>query len=102
VFRVQRSGAGASRLGGKLLDWDRTADLEQISVPTLVIGAQHDTMDPAHMQWMAEAVANGRYLHCPEGSHLAMYDDYQTYADGLVDFIHDVDAGDFPGRDAGK
>ena len=49
---------GPSELGlsGKLLDWDRTSDLGQIEVPTLVIGAQHDTMDPAHMKWMASAV----------------------------------------------
>jgi proline iminopeptidase len=91
---------GPSELGlsGKLLDWDRTADLGQISVPTLVIGAQHDTMDPAHMQWMSTAVQRGCHLHCPNGGHLTMYDDYQTYADGLVAFIHDVDAGRFAGE----
>ena len=88
---------GPSELGlsGKLLEWDRSADLGQIEVPTLVIGAQHDTMDPAHMKWMAGAVQRGRYLHCPEGSHMAMYDDQQTYVGGLIDFIHDVDAGTF-------
>ena len=31
----------------------RSADLPQIQVPTLVIGARYDTMDPAHMEWMA-------------------------------------------------
>ena len=88
---------GPSELGlsGKLLDWDRTADLGQIAVPTLVIGAQYDTMDPNHMEWMSTAVQNGRYLYCPTGSHLAMYDDYPTYSRGLVNFIHDVDAGVF-------
>jgi proline iminopeptidase len=52
-------------------------------------------MDPAHMEWMAGAVQRGRYLHCPDGSHLAMYDDQQVYVRGLIDFIHDVDAGRF-------
>jgi len=82
-------------LSGKLLDWDRTSDLSQIDVPTLVIGAQHDTMDPAHMEGMASAMPRGRYLHCPEGSHMAMYDDQQVYVRGLIDFIHGVDAGRF-------
>jgi proline iminopeptidase len=93
---------GPSELGlsGKLADWDRTSDLGQIEVPTLVIGAQHDTMDPAHMEWMASAVQRGRYLHCPDGSHLAMYDDQQTYIRGLIDFIHAVDAGRFAGMDS--
>ncbi len=91
---------GPSELGlsGKLLDWDRTADLSQIEVPTLVIGAQHDTMDPVHMKWLAKAVQHGSYLHCPDGSHMAMYDDQQVYTRGLIDFIHRVDAGRFAGR----
>ena len=86
---------GPSELGasGRLLEWDRTADLELISVPTLMIGAQYDTMDPEHMKWMADAVQNGRYLYCPSGSHLAMYDDPSTYFPGLIEFIQDVDAG---------
>jgi proline iminopeptidase len=85
---------GPSELGasGKLVNWDRTTDLGQISVPTLVIGARHDTMDPAHLQWMSTAVKCGRYLYCPNGSHLAMYDDQAVYFAGLTQFIRDVEA----------
>src|SRR5688500_16443425 len=77
---------GPSELGasGKLERWDRTADLGKITVPTLVIGAQHDTMDPAHMKWMADQLPRGRYLHCPDGSHMAMYDDQATYMRGVI------------------
>ena len=35
--------------GCRLEKWDRSTDLSKIAVPTLVIGARHDTMDPAHM-----------------------------------------------------
>ncbi|WP_456426639.1 proline iminopeptidase-family hydrolase [Rhodocaloribacter sp.] len=88
---------GPSELGasGKLLHWDRTADLEKIAVPTLVIGARYDTMDPAHMEMMAGKVQRGRYLFCPNGSHMAMYDDQQTYVNGVIRFVRDVDAGRF-------
>jgi proline iminopeptidase len=84
---------GPSELGasGKLAQWDRTADLHSIRVPTMTIGAQHDTMDPKHMQHMARSLANGRYLHCPDGSHMAMFDDQQRYFDGLIGFLRDVD-----------
>jgi proline iminopeptidase len=87
---------GPSELGagGLLLTWDRTADLPRITVPTLVIGAEHDTMDPAFMRMMAGKLPRGRYLHCPEGSHMAMYDDQATYYRGLIDFIESVDAGE--------
>lgn len=88
---------GPSELGasGKLVKWDRTADLGQIAVPTLTIGARYDTMDPKHMQWMAGAVKRGRYLDCPNGSHMAMYDDQKTYFAGLLRFLSDVDQGRF-------
>lgn len=88
---------GPSELGasGKLLNWDRTKDLSKITVPTLVIGASHDTMDPKHMEWMATQVKRGRYLLCPDGSHLALYDDQQTYFRGVIAFLKDVDAGRF-------
>ena len=85
---------GPSELGasGALENWDRTHDVARISVPTLVIGARYDTMDPKHMEWLAKSVQHGRYLYCPNGSHLALYDDQQVYFAGLVRFIGDVDA----------
>ncbi len=86
---------GPSELGasGKLLNWDRTADLRKITVPTLVIGARYDTMDPAHLQKMARQVQKGRYLFCPNGSHMAIYDDQTIYMGGVIRFIGDVNAG---------
>ena len=89
---------GPSELGvsGKLENWDLTADLHKLAVPTLVIGARYDTRNPKHMEWMAGAVKNGRYLHCSNGSHCAMYDDQHVYFRGLIQFIHDVEARQFP------
>ena len=84
---------GPSELGasGKLQDWDRSADLPRVHVPTLVMGAAHDTMDPAHLEAMAHQLPSGRYHHCPNGSHFAHIDDQQTYFEGLLTFLHDVD-----------
>jgi proline iminopeptidase len=82
---------GPSELGisadAKLAKWDRTEELASIDVPALVIGARYDTMDPAHMEMMAGRLPNGSYLYCPDGSHLAMYDDQQRYFAGLVQFV---------------
>jgi proline iminopeptidase len=85
---------GPSELGisadAKLAAWERTDDLPLIEVPALVIGARYDTMDPAHMEMMAGLLPKGRYLYCPNGSHLAMYDDQATYFAGLTDFLQDL------------
>ncbi len=59
-----------------------------IDVPALVIGAEHDTMDPAHMREVARRLPHGEYLHCPNGSHMAMYDDQRTYFEGLIRWLH--------------
>ena len=87
---------GPSELGasGRLLEWDRTGDLSQIEAPTLVIGATYDTMDPEHMEWMANEFPNGRFLLCPNGSHVAHYDDQEIYMEGLIRFIQEVDEQD--------
>jgi proline iminopeptidase len=85
---------GPSELGisadARLARWDRTAELASIEVPALIIGARHDTMDPAYMKMMADRLPRGRYLYCPDGSHLAMYDDQAVYFTGLIDFLHGI------------
>ena len=75
----------------KLKNWNIKASLSNISIPTLTIGGTYDTMDPKHMEWIASEVQNGQYLHCPKGSHLAMYDDTENYFKGLIGFIKSVD-----------
>ena len=91
---------GPSEMGasGKLEKWDRTGDLPKITVPTLAIGARYDTMEPAQMERLAKDVKHGRYLFCPNGSHLAIYDDQTTYMGGVIRFIQDVDTEKFPNQ----
>ena len=87
---------GPSELGasGRIEHWDRTADLAKIETPTLVIGARHDTMDPAHMEWMANELPKGEYLFCPDAAHVAHHDDTEIYMEGLIRFLEAVDAND--------
>jgi proline iminopeptidase len=73
------------------VNWDRFADLKRIAVPTLVIGAKYDTMDPAYMESMAKQLPKGEYAFMPEGSHMAMYDDQQRYFAALVGFLKKQD-----------
>lgn len=88
---VPMQGPGEMASSGVLETWDRTADLSKITVPTLVIGARYDTMDPKHMEWMARQLPHGRYLYCAQGSHLAMYDDQEAYFAGLISFLQDIE-----------
>jgi len=73
-----------------LKEWDRKNDLKNLKIPVLTIGGQHDTMDPKQMEWMSTEVQNGTYLHCPNGSHWSMYDDQETYFNGVTEYINSL------------
>jgi len=76
--------------GGILKGWSVWDRLKEIEVPTLTVGAKYDTMNPAEMEEMSKLVQNGSYLYCPNGSHLAMWDDQQVFMNGVIDFIKEV------------
>lgn len=91
---VTMQGPSEFGIAGKLATWSVKNQLNQIKVPALVVGAAHDTMDPNHMKWMAETLPNGTYLFCPNGSHMSMYDDQETYFKGLIHFMKGVNNGE--------
>lgn len=92
---VTMQGPSEFGISGKLETWDVKDRLKEIAVPTLTVGAAHDTMDPKHMEWMSTVVQKGRYLHCPNGSHLCLWDDQETWMNGVIRFIKEVDEGKF-------
>jgi proline iminopeptidase len=75
---------------GNFKDWESWDRLHEIKVKTLTIGAAHDTMDPADLKKMAEMVQDGSSLICPNGSHLAMWDDQAVYFEGLLRFLRSL------------
>ena len=80
-------------IGGRLANWDVKNRLKEIAVPTLMVGAKYDTMDPKAMEEQSKLVQNGSYLYCPNGSHLAMWDDQKVFMSGVIQFIKGVDRG---------
>lgn len=88
---------GPSEFGirGRLEKWDVKSRLHEIYIPTLMIGAKYDTMDPKAMEEQSELVQNGQFLYCPNGSHLSMWDDQEVFMSGVAQFIHDVNDNKF-------
>jgi proline iminopeptidase len=83
---------------GTFKDWDRWKDLPKITVPTLVIGARYDEMNPDDIRKMGKLLPNSRVAICENGSHLAMWDDQEAYFRALIPFLQDVQAGRFRPR----
>ncbi len=94
VYRTMQ-GPNEFVVTGNFKDWDRWADLGHIRVPTLVIGARHDTMDPADIEEMARRMPRARSVICLRGSHMSMWDDSEAYFGAIETFVRDVEAGRF-------
>jgi proline iminopeptidase len=86
VYTIMQ-GPSEFGISGRLALWDRTADLQKIKTPTLVIRGMHDTMDPDFMKMMSEKFPNGSLVTCTNGSHCSMWDDQENYFKGLIGFL---------------
>jgi 3-oxoadipate enol-lactonase len=70
-----------------LADFDATANLGQIVVPTLVItGAEDMVATPSKGRHVAENVQHGRYVELSDTAHLAPIEQPQAVTNSLVDF----------------
>jgi proline iminopeptidase len=68
---VTMQGPSEFGISGKLERWSRKTGMKNISVPTLLIGAKHDTMDPEHMEWISRQVQRGTWLYCASAATCA-------------------------------
>lgn len=87
---VTMQGPSEFGIAGKLANWDVSKELKNIKVPTLVIGATYDTMDPEYMEWMSKELPKGQFLLCKNSGHLPFFDDQKTYFSGLINFLNGV------------
>lgn len=83
----QMQGRSEFEVTGNLKDWDRWDRLHEIKVKTLTVGSEHDEMDPDDMRKMATMMPNATCAICPNGSHLAMWDDQAVYFRRLLEFL---------------
>jgi len=88
---VMMQGPSEFGIAGRLTNWDIKNRLKEITVPTLMVGAKYDTMDPKAMEEQSKMVQHGSYLYCPNGSHMCMWDDQQVFMNGVIKWIKEVD-----------
>ena len=82
-------------VGGRLAKWSVKNRLHEIIIPTMMIGAKYDTMDPKTMEEQSKLVQKGHFLYCPNGSHLSMWDDQPIFMNGVIKFIKDINTNQF-------
>ncbi len=92
---LQMQGVDEFHVTGNFKNWDFWDRLPNIKIPVLVLGGQYDEMNPASMKKEGLLLPYSRTYLCPEGSHMAMYDDQQRYFSSLTAFLKDIDQGTF-------
>ena len=89
IYNIMQ-GKSEFQVSGNLKDWERWDRLGQIKTKTLTIGAHYDEMDPEDMKRMASLLPDASYAYCPNGSHMAMWDDQKAYFTQLIAFLRKV------------
>lgn len=88
----QMQGPNEFIITGNLKNWDRWRDLPKIKVPTLVMGARYDEMNPESVRREAALIPNSKLFMSDTGSHLSMWDDQKKYFQSVIQFLRDLKA----------
>ena len=77
---------------GNLKDWDVTARLGEIDVPTLLISGRYDEATPMQQEIMRDAIAGSEWVLLEESSHFSHVEEPERYRQALTDFLAKAEA----------
>jgi proline-specific peptidase len=72
---------------GRLRDWDRSADLHRIEVPTLVTCGRYDEIVPACSETITRGIAGARMHVFEHSAHCAHLEEPESYAALVEEFL---------------
>jgi proline-specific peptidase len=76
---------------GRLRDWDRTADLDRITAPTLITVGRYDELTPACAETIHQGIAGSRVELFEESAHVAHLEEGERYAEVVERFLREVE-----------
>lgn len=80
-------GPSEFRCTGTLKDFDRTADLKEISVPTLFITGEFDEARPQTVAYFSSLVPDAEFEVIAGAGHSTLHDNQNAYNEVLVNFL---------------
>lgn len=78
------------KIVGNMQSWNRWPDLKKIVIPTLVMGAKYDIIDPSRLQQLAQDLPYGQFFESTTGSHFSFLEDTENYFGRLLKFFNEV------------
>jgi len=83
------NGPSEWNIVGNLKDWDRTADLGRIKLPTLITQGEFDEITPDCSETLRKGIAGSRVETIKGGSHLYTLEQPAAYNRLVRDFLAD-------------
>jgi pimeloyl-ACP methyl ester carboxylesterase len=77
---------------GILKDWDVTARLGEIDVPTLLISGRYDEATPKQQEIIRDAIVGSEWVLLEESSHFSHVEEPERYRQALTDFLAKAEA----------
>ena len=76
---------------GNLKDYDRTADLSKIEVPTLYICGEYDETRPPTVQYYQSLTPGSKFMMIENAAHVTMHDNPQRDIEVISRFLDEMD-----------
>lgn len=91
---VYQTMAGPSEfsLSGTLRDWDVTARLPEIEVPTLLVSGRHDEVTPGAVAELHRGLPAAEWVLFEEASHMPHLEEPERFRELVADFLAKTDA----------
>jgi proline-specific peptidase len=86
------NGPNEMVITGNLKDWDRTGQLPEIKVPTLILAGRYDELTPACSETLHQGIAGSQLVVFEKSSHLPHIEEEEKYLSVVSDFLAQVDA----------
>jgi proline iminopeptidase len=83
------NGPNEFTIVGNLKDWDITARLREIKVPTLVTVGRYDEVTPKVAETIHKGIAGSKLVVFENSGHLTMWDEKENYLKTLREFLRD-------------
>jgi proline iminopeptidase len=78
---------------GNLLEWDVTAGLPSVTVPTLFLTGEYDEIPPEHVYDLHKLVPGSQYIHYRGVAHMPFYEARERFMQDLNEFFDRTEAG---------
>lgn len=81
-------GPSEFTITGTIKNYDRTKDLKQIKIPTLILVGEYDESVPSNAKYFQSLIPGAKFAVIPNAGHLAMQDDSARYVATVGEFLN--------------